>query len=186
MGSALPRMRRRGTGSQTQNTGAQSSASPSPAAGSQGSSMPSAGSQQAGAQLATGKGLLLLACDSQLAGGTTQVTLHTSAGGARWRVAGTVQARGRPTALTSAVAGQVVLATTSGIEYSANGGRTWQAASFTGTGSGKSGPAGGFTYVGMTNASQGVAVPAKATLGDIYVTSNGGKTWSAAPVSGTG
>ena len=35
----------------------------------------------------------------------------------------------------------------------------------------------------MTNQSQGVAVPANAQLGEIFVTSNGGRTWSASPVT---
>jgi photosystem II stability/assembly factor-like uncharacterized protein len=76
------------------------------------------------------------------------------------------------------------LATAAGIEYSANGGLTWQAAKFSGAGSGTPGPAGGFSYVGMTNATQGVAVPADSELGSVYVTSDGGQTWSRSPITG--
>ena len=43
-------------------------------------------------------------------------------------------------------------------------------------------PAGGFSYVGMTNATQGVAVPANASLGEIFVTSDGGRTWRPSPI----
>jgi photosystem II stability/assembly factor-like uncharacterized protein len=36
----------------------------------------------------------------------------------------------------------------------------------------------------MTNGTQGVAVPADSQSGDIWVTSDGGRTWAASPVSG--
>lgn len=135
-----------------------------------------AGSQQSGAQLAAGPSLLL-SCETQAAGGTTQTVLYTSADGATWQNAGVVGATGTPASLASAAAGQAVLATSSGIYYSANGGKTWGTATFGGP------AAGGFSYVGMTNQSQGVAVPANAQLGEIFVTSNGGRTWSASPVT---
>ena len=44
-------------------------------------------------------------------------------------------------------------------------------------------PAGGFSYVGMTNATQGVAVPVNSSLGEIFVTRDGGKTWSPSLIS---
>ncbi len=72
-----------------------------------------------------------------------------------------------------------MLATTGGIEYSADGGTSWRAARF-----GGAAPPGGFSYVGMTDATQGVAVPANAALGAVWVTSNGGRTWHRSPVSG--
>ena len=163
----------------------QASQSPAPGSGTQ--SSPASGnkgstSQQGyNAEFATGQHLLL-SCESPTA--AAQVTLYTSTDGARWHPAGSLTVTGSPTSLTSAVKNQAVLATTTGIKYSANGGRTWQAASFVGAGSGKAGPAGGFSYVGMTNATQGVAVPADAGLGSVYVTSNGGKTWHRSPITG--
>ena len=75
-------------------------------------------------------------------------------------------------------AGQVVLATTTGIQYSRNHGRLWRAARV-----GGGVPAGGFSYVGMTTASKGVAVPANSSLGEIFVTRDGGKTWSPSLIS---
>lgn len=176
-----------GNGSPTQQSGAQNSGSTSPATsqspGTSGSGT-SVGSQDTGAQFAAGPKLLLLACGSQAAGGRTQVSVHTSANGTSWQSAGgSLTVPGRPTALASAAASQVVLATTSGIEYSANGGGTWHAARFAGAGSGQTAPQGGFSYVGMTNATQGVAVPVNASLGEIYVTGNGGRTWRAARIS---
>jgi hypothetical protein len=152
--------------------------SASPAAGS---GAQSSASQGYGAEFATGT-QLLLTCQSQAA--AAQVTLYTSADGARWHRAGSLTAPGTPTFLASAAAGQAVLATTGGIEYSANGGRTWQAAKYTATGSGTNGPAGGFSYVGMTTAAQGVAVPADSALGEIYVTADGGSTWYPSPITG--
>jgi len=170
------------SGSQTQNAGSQGTSSQTPPSGSQSPGASGAGSQDSGAQFASGV-KLLLACDSQASGGGTQVTVYTSANGARWTSAGSLAVRGTPTSLTSAANGQAVLATSSGIEYSANDGSTWQQARFSGTGSAAGAPPGGFSYVGMTDATQGVAIPADASLGEIYVTSNGGRTWTAAPVS---
>jgi hypothetical protein len=129
----------------------------------------------AAAQLAAGPAQeLLLTCDS-----SAGITLWTSNGGKSWQSAGSVPAKGSPAALASGTAAQAVLATTAGIYYSADEGKTWKAARFTG-----GVPAGGFSYVGMTDATQGVAVPANAQLGEIYVTSDGGKTWRQSPISG--
>ena len=58
--------------------------------------------------------------------------LYTSADGATWQNAGVVGATGTPASLASAAAGQAVLATSSGIYYSANGGKTWGTATFGG------------------------------------------------------
>ena len=131
-----------------------------------------------GAQLAAGPALLLT-CDTPVAGGGYRVALYSSSNGQAWPQGGSVTVPATPTSLASASAGQAVLATTAGIEYSASLGSTWRAASFTGTV-----PAGGFSYVGMTNGTQGVAVPADSQSGDIWVTSDGGRTWAASPVSG--
>jgi hypothetical protein len=150
-----------------------SSSSPATGSGTQ-----AAASQGYGAEFATGT-QLLLSCQSQAA--AAQVTLYTSTSGARWHRAGSLTVPGTPTSLASAATGQAVLSTTAGIEYSANGGRTWRAAKVTGEGSG---PAGGFSYVGMTTAAQGVAVPADSTLGEIYVTADGGSTWHSSPITG--
>jgi hypothetical protein len=129
-----------------------------------------ASGQPAGAQLATGTSLVL-ACDS-----TGTSTIYTSATGAHWTLAGTVPTSGTATSLASSSSGTTVLATTGGIYYAASGG-SWHSAKITGS------ARGGFTYVGMTTASFGVAVPADAQLNEIYVTSNGGKTWTPAPIT---
>jgi photosystem II stability/assembly factor-like uncharacterized protein len=140
-----------------------------------GAAQPTSGASS-GAQLAAYQGQLLLTCASQQGGGAT---LYTSSDGAAWQPAGTVGGPGAPTALASAASGQAVLATTAGLEYSTDGGRTWHSAGIAGPV-----PAGGFSYVGMTNAAMGVAVPANPTAGAVYVTRDGGQTWSKSPISG--
>jgi hypothetical protein len=130
------------------------------------------------AQLAAGP-KLELACDTASSGGRFTAAIYTSANGATWQQAGSVAVKGTPTSLASAASGQVVLATTAGIEYSADGGTSWQSASFTG-----GHPAGGFSYVGMTDKEQGVAVPEDLSLDEVYVTSDGGKIWQPSPITG--
>ena len=126
----------------------------------------------ASAQLAAGADLLL-ACDA-----VHQVTLHSSADGKTWKTVAVLPVTGQPTSLGVNSTGQVVLATTADLYYSADAGRQWRTASVAGS------PAGGFSYVGMTNATQGVALPANASLGEIFVTADGGRTWKASAVRG--
>jgi hypothetical protein len=133
-----------------------------------------------GAQLAANQQELLLACTGQPGTPAGQVALYSSTtGGATWQTVSSVAQSGSLTSLTSATAGQVVLATTNGLYYSADGGTTWQPASL-----GATAPDGGFSYVGMTTPQLGVAVPADSLLGEIYVTRDGGKTWSPSPIAG--
>jgi len=80
---------------------------------------------------------------------------------------------GTPTSLAAAPGGVLVLATTTGI-YVQSGKAQWAASSVPGTAA----AAGGFTYVGMTTQSQGVAVPADTALHEIYLTYDGGTTWT--------
>lgn len=134
-----------------------------------------ANGEPADAQLAAGSDLML-SCEGQPGMKSGQVEVFTSPHGARWTLAGNVTAAGTPTSLASA-SGQTVLATNAGIYYSGDNGRTWRAASLGGTA-----PPGGFTFVGMTNASQGVAVPTKVSLGLIYVTTDRGHSWSASRI----
>jgi len=80
---------------------------------------------------------------------------------------------GTPTSLAATSDGVLTLATTTGI-YRQPGPGQWTASSATGTAA----PPGGFTYVGMTTSSQGVAVPADTALREIYLTYDGGRTWT--------
>jgi hypothetical protein len=138
--------------------------------------------QNPGAQLAAGP-LLLLTCGASSGTPQAESTLYTSPDGASWTSAGVVQeggssAIGTATSLASAAAGQVVLATTTAIQYSGNDGKSWRLADV-----GGGVPAGGFSYAGMTNATKGVAVPVNSSLGEIFVTTDGGKTWSPSLIS---
>ncbi len=45
-------------------------------------------------------------------------------------------------------------------------------------------PADGFSYVGMTSDTNGVALPANAALGEVFITRDGGRTWVPHRVSG--
>ena len=82
---------------------------------------------------------------------------------------------GFATSLAAAPNGTLVLSTTTGIYVRPAGGDgRWKASSATGTGA----PSGGFSYVGMTTSTQGVALPASTSLGEIWMTFDGGATWS--------
>jgi hypothetical protein len=130
-----------------------------------------ASGQPAGAQLSAGPSLLL-ACD---AGATS--TIYTSNTGASWQLAGKVQISGTATALAGSSPDIVELATTARIYYSDDVGATWHAASVTAA------APGGFSYIGMTTQTFGVAVPADAQLGEVFVTNNGGQTWTPSRIS---
>lgn len=157
-------------------TGAWTAAAPPP-----GSCAPGpAGASRPGALLAAASGRLLIACPAP-GGGRADLTLSDSAdNGRHWTSAGTAPLAGAAAALAVTAAGRVVLAGPAGISVSPDGGKTWQAAAFGGSGP----PPGGFRYAGMTGAQLGVAVPARAALGEIYVTRDGGQTWTPSAVSG--
>jgi hypothetical protein len=135
-----------------------------------------AGGLPAGAQLAAWPALVL-ACDGTTSTGY-QTTIYSSATGASWTRAGVLHTAGAATSLASTPFGQLVLATTAGIYFSADHGATWRTATV------QQQPPGGFSYVGMTNKTQGVAVPATTTLGEVFVTTDGGRTWYPSPIAG--
>lgn len=111
---------------------------------------------------------------------TSPPAIYTSGnGGATWTQqpsaawSGTAD-RGIITSLAATVNGTLVLATTTGIYVLPAGGSQWLAATATGPGM----PKGGLRYVGMTTATQGVAVPADAALHEVLMTSDGGRSWT--------
>jgi hypothetical protein len=130
-----------------------------------------ASGQPTDAQLSAGPSLLL-ACDN-----SATSSIYYSHSGTSWQLAGKVQVSGTVTALGGSSPDIVVLATTARIYYSDNVGATWHAASVT------SAAPGGFSYIGMTTPSFGVAVPADAALGEVFVTNDGGQTWTASRIS---
>jgi hypothetical protein len=133
-----------------------------------------------GAQLTVGGSGLLLNCAVNLPGTAADLQakqLYQSATGAHWAKVSRPPSAGAARSLAATPGGQVVLATTAGLDYSADG-TTWQAASISHT------PAGGFSYVGMTSSSQGVALPANPGLGEVFITTDGGLSWSASPIAG--
>ena len=76
------------------------------------------------------------------------------------------------TSLAAAPDGTLALTTASGIYVLTAGTAAWQQASV------QDPPNGGFTYVGMTTNDQGVALPANASLHEIWMTFDGGLTWA--------
>jgi hypothetical protein len=135
------------------------------------------GGQPSGALLAAnGPSGLDLLCTGPSAGSQQRKTIYASQDGGRtWRRAGVAPAAGTASSLSGSPSGTLVLATSQGIEVSADGGATWSTASGTM-------PPGGFAYVGMTTTAQGVAVPADPAQNAIWFTHDGGSTWQPSPV----
>lgn len=111
-------------------------------------------------------------------------TVYTSAdSGATWTpTAGDwtgIVNQGQPTSIAATSSGTLVLATDQGIYLLPQGAAHWQAASATGSQL----PPGGFSYVGMTTSEQGVALPADTSRHEIWMTTDGGKTWQARPIT---
>jgi hypothetical protein len=120
---------------------------------------------------------LALVCTSPATGATQAKTLYTSSdNGQTWqKAAGPVPAAGTATSVAGTAAGTIVLATTAGLQVSTDGGTSWTASRGTL-------PSGGFSYVGMTSANQGVAVPADVTQHAVWFTFDGGQSWRASPI----
>jgi hypothetical protein len=120
--------------------------------------------------------------------GSTAVYLSND-GGATWAErTGTGQAGtsliGMPQSLTALTDGTLILATEGstssqgGIYLLKPGASSWQAATL----SDPSQRSYGFTYVGMTNATQGVALGGNPGLHAIWMTTDGGQTWQVRPI----
>jgi photosystem II stability/assembly factor-like uncharacterized protein len=103
----------------------------------------------------------------------------SSDGGTSWKQQATgLAAGGKVTSVAAAQGDVVVVATTSGIEYSADGGTSWRVAGY----SAGTAPSGGFSYVGMTSGRLGVAVPEDTGLHAIFISTDGGRTWRLSPI----
>jgi photosystem II stability/assembly factor-like uncharacterized protein len=125
---------------------------------------------------ATGQGLALV-CATPAAGGQQVKTVYYSAdGGATWQAEGAAPVAGVATSLSGTPSGGLVLATDQGIEVSHGVSGPWQAAR-------GASPPGGFSFVGMTFDSQGVAVPADPRAYSLWITHRYALAWSRSPVS---
>jgi hypothetical protein len=121
---------------------------------------------------------LAFACSAEAADETP--TVYTSDNsGAFWTkqpaaVWTGVASPGQLTSFTAGLDGTLVLATNQGLYVLPAGSSRWIATNATGSGA----PQGGFSYVGMTTSLQGVALPTDTSLHEIWMTFNGGLTWS--------
>jgi photosystem II stability/assembly factor-like uncharacterized protein len=121
-----------------------------------------------------GSGAVFLVCGTaQPAGGARLALYASSDGGLTWQPRGAIAAAGAATSLAVSPSGQLVLATRAGIYFRPRGARTWRPATLQGT-AGRV----GFTFVGMTTDSNGVAVPAGPATHEILITRDGGRTWA--------
>lgn len=120
---------------------------------------------------------LLLACNQPATGATQIKLIYTSGnGGKSWQLSSTPPAAGVATSIAASPVNTVMLATSGGIEMLPAGG-SWSMARLSGTA-----PAAGFGFVGMTTSTRGMALPADATSGTVWFTTDGGATWSPSPV----
>ena len=136
----------------------------------------------------TGASRLAMVC-TQPTDGSTGVYISTD-GGSMWTAQTNVTSQataslGVPQSLTTLPDGTLILATAPGSGQSGGGiyllspgTSQWQAAQL----SDSSGKAYGFTYVGMTSATQGVAIGGNPALHAIWMTTDGGQTWQVRPI----
>lgn len=122
-------------------------------------------------------GHLALVCPSSAAGTAAESTYTSTDGGRHWQHGGTLPGTSVVMSLAETATSTIVAGTTQGIEYS-TGGQSWQPAQVQGS------PQGGFGYVGMTTADQGVAVPEQASQHAVWFTTDGGLTWAPSTVTG--
>jgi hypothetical protein len=118
---------------------------------------------------------LAIACTG-FVGVPTQVW-QSNDNGADWAKA-PAPAKDRVNSLAAAPGGTIVMATAAGIEVLQAGSAQWQMA--------KGAPPGGFSYVGMTTDTQGVALPFDMQRHEIWMTSDGGLTWAPTTPLSTG
>jgi hypothetical protein len=143
---------------------------------------PGPGGQPTSGLLAAGSGQLFeLTTTTATAGGSQDKAVYSSAnGGKNWHQVGSAPVTGIARSLAAAQGNLVVLATTTGIDVSTDGGASWTLAE-TGPPHAAAGRE-GFSYVGMTSQAQGVAVPADPHLHEVFITTNGGVSWQARPI----
>jgi hypothetical protein len=142
-----------------------------------------AGQPTSGLLAAGSQRLYELTTTTTPAGSTQDKAISFSAdGGKSWHQAGPPPSAGIARSLAAAEGNLLVLATTAGIDTSSDGGATWTVTE-TGPPNAAAGQ-GGFSYVGMTDPLRGVAVPADPRLHEVFITTDGGRTWHARPIHG--
>jgi len=128
--------------------------------------------------------VLILACASDSSGGSPSVSrqrkliFSSPNGGVSWLQMGTAPTAGVAYWLAASPAESVILGTDQGIDVLPKGEISWQMAALKGAA-----PAGGFGYVGMTTEQQGIALPADPSLGTVWFTFDGGRTWAPSPLN---
>ncbi len=125
---------------------------------------------------ATGTGLVEMCVGRASGSPQAKTLLYSPNGGRSWEPAGFAPRAGSALSLSGTPTGQVLVATTSGIDVSANPAGTRANALRWRTVKGAALP-GGFSYVGMTTSAQGVAIPADTSLHALWFTYDGGRHW---------
>ena len=121
------------------------------------------------AQLTYQSGSLYLLCSGQ-----GDMVLYVSADGGRsWPQRPAMPQHGTATSLAAGGSGLVIVATTEGLVESTDDGQTWRLA----VSPGRGGPGSGFSWVGMTDQLQGVALPADTSRHEVWITRDGGQSW---------
>jgi hypothetical protein len=137
-----------------------------------------ASGQPSGAFLAAASATsLVLDCNRTAAAGGGNQLFTSSDGGRAWQRTGPVFGA-TVTAAAAQPGGEIVLAATDGIWVSQDGGASWRAAA------GSAGLPGGFSWVGLTSSTQGVAIAADSARHEVWFTLSGGQSWQPSPVSG--
>jgi hypothetical protein len=123
-----------------------------------------------------GRGLAELCLGPVSGGSQTKTLLYSPDEGISWWTAGTPPSAGTATSLSGTPGGRVLVATTQGIDASAQAPTArssklaWRAAQGAAL-------AGGFSYVGMTTTAQGVAIPADQGVHAVWFSYDGGRHW---------
>ena len=135
-----------------------------------------------------GASRLAMVCGQTAYGGAA--VYRSTDNGSTWTAQTNVSPKGTASlgalrSLTTLPNGTLILATApdsgepgGGIYFLSPGASAWQAAGL----SDPSGKAYGFTYVGMTSATQGVALGGSPNLHAIWMTTDGGKSWQVRPI----
>lgn len=140
--------------------------------------------QPTGALLAADPAKLVLVCTSatdSTTGAQTKSVIESSDNGKTWSAAQSADVNGIATSVAAQGSGLVLVATDAGLYLSTDGGGTWKLAHASPAGA--TAAAGGYSYVGMTSQADGVALPADADLHEVFITTDGGRTWQAHAVS---